>query len=297
MPTAAKTLPRRKPDPIPPIFPLPERLAEGRRKALYEDTKAVLHVPWMGVVTMAFAHYPHFYEALWGGVRPLCASAPFLAACEELRGAAQGSAASLKPGPMGPRLLGLGYDDSEIDDISAVIDIFSRGNMPYVLMATLARLVLERHTLSTHTQAAAPVTPRSVKPGSAFLLIERHHGNAELGELYDNIEATLGLPFVNTDYRALARWPSYLSLAWAGLAPHVPTSAYEAAVDTVHAEAVRLARALPNPGQLNADALAAAANADGAAEQIRETVALFQWLLPGLVTNMAFFEAQLAQSQ
>ena len=295
MPTAAR--PRRKPDPIPPIFPLPERLAEGRRKALYEDTKAVLHVPWMGGGTMAFAHYPQFYEARWAGVRPLCASAPFITACEELGRAAQTAAASLKPNPIGPRLRAMGYDDSELSDISAVIDIFSHGNMPYVLIATLARLVLEGHPLSTDTEAPPPATPRNLKPSSALLLIERHHGNAELGSLYDHIEATLGLPFVNTDYRALARWPTYLSVAFADLAPHVPTRAYDAAVDAVHADAVRLACALPNPGQLNTHDLTAAAAADGATDQIRDTVALFQWLLPGLVTNMAFFEAQLAQSQ
>ena len=50
-------LPRLKPDPIPPLHPVPEFLAEGELKARYEDVKAVLRVPWMGVVTMSFAHY------------------------------------------------------------------------------------------------------------------------------------------------------------------------------------------------------------------------------------------------
>ena len=71
-------LPRLKPDPIPPLHPVPEFLAEGELKARYEDMKAVLRVPWMGVVTMSFAHYRAFYDALWQGARTLCASRDWL---------------------------------------------------------------------------------------------------------------------------------------------------------------------------------------------------------------------------
>ena len=44
---------RLRPDPMPAIHPLPEYLATGRRAEWYEETKKVLQVPWMGVVTMA----------------------------------------------------------------------------------------------------------------------------------------------------------------------------------------------------------------------------------------------------
>jgi len=54
-------LPRLKPDPIPSLHPIPEFLAVGELKARYEDMKAVLRVPWMGVLTMSFAHYRAFY--------------------------------------------------------------------------------------------------------------------------------------------------------------------------------------------------------------------------------------------
>ena len=60
---AMANLPRLKPDPIPQPHPVPEFLAEGELKARYEDMKAVLGVPWMGVVTMGFAHYRAFYDA------------------------------------------------------------------------------------------------------------------------------------------------------------------------------------------------------------------------------------------
>ncbi|MCJ8311013.1 MAG: hypothetical protein MJH08_18300, partial [Hyphomicrobiales bacterium] len=61
----------------------------------------------------------------------------------------------------------------------------------------------------------------------------------------------LGLPFVNTDYRAFSRWPSYFTLAWQDFRSWPAQSDYEAAVTRVHDRAVELARELPNPTGLD----------------------------------------------
>ena len=62
------------PDPIPVIHPLPEYRVTGQRAIWYAETKEVLQVPWMGVVTMAYSHYPNFFGELWRGLKPLCKS-------------------------------------------------------------------------------------------------------------------------------------------------------------------------------------------------------------------------------
>jgi hypothetical protein len=73
--------------PFSAIHPLPEYLATGRRKLWYEEIKAGLQVPWMGVgvVTMALAHYPAFFETLWGALKPLVGSASFVQQATEMR--------------------------------------------------------------------------------------------------------------------------------------------------------------------------------------------------------------------
>ena len=285
------TIARRKPDPVPAIFPLPERDATGERLEMYEDTKAVLQVPWMGVVTMAFSHYPTFYRTLWQGLRPLCASVEFVAACADLRDVTEAAIADQ------PSLLqqfrDMGYGPVEIDQINAMIEIFSHGNMPYILIATAARLLLEGHEIGTGSSVTPNTTTHGPEPLTKLVLMERHHGNAGIHALYDDIEATLGLPFVNTDYRALARWPSYFDAAWGALRDQVDTPDHTAAVATVHAKTVSLIESLPNPNGLTSAALIAAAEADGAKEQITDTVRLFQWLLPGLLVNVAIFQAQM----
>lgn len=54
-----------------------------------------------------------------------------------------------------------------------------------------------------------------------------------------------------------------------------------------------VAEELPNPGSLSAEALRRAAEKDAAPEEVLQVCRLFQWLLPGLITNVAYFRYQL----
>jgi hypothetical protein len=288
-------LERRPPVTIPPIHPQPEYRVSGQRAQWYADMKNVFQVPWMGVVTMAFCHYPNFFETLWAGLKPLAKSKPFVDACLEFRINIERRVRDLAPSPIVRRIVAIGYAPREIDQIRATIDVFSHGNYPYLLAATAARRLLEGH------QPGGRAATRQFKGRHApsvdvpLVLMEKHHADQDTRALYDDIEQTLGLPFVNTDNRALARWPSYFALAWRELKPFVGTPAHAAICTEVHAHADELmGEVLPNPGKLTVDALRDAAKCDGNAEEILRVVSLFQWLLPGLVTNVALLRAQLA---
>lgn len=284
-------LTRLKPDPLPAIRPLPEHLAEGALKAAYEATKQGLQVPWMGVVAMAFARYPTFYAALWSGLEPVAGHARFAAACAELRAAAESAAARLPSTALVPRLRAAGYAPAELDEIRACAEVFAAGNMPYVLMATLARLLLEGHAWS----GAGEAGPYRARPAVAAKppLMERHHADPATRALYDELMRTLGLPFVNTDYRALARWPSYFAIAWADLKQVVEGPGYAAAVQAAHEAAVHQALALPNLAGLTPAGLVEAARQDAPLGEVLDVVRLFQWLLPGLIVNVACLQVQL----
>lgn len=283
---------RLKPAPIPAIHPVPEHLVEGGRALVYEETKSALQVPWMGVVAMAFSHYEAFYAAFWRGMSELYRSDEFDSACDELRHVAEAQAAGLLPSSILDDLADMGYAPREISQIRGVLEIFSHGNMPYLLMATQARLLLEGKELGE----ARTFTPRSgrysVPPGGPLILMEAHHADAPTRALYEEIKRTLGLPFVNTDYRALGRWPSYLALAWSDLRGKVATPEYDVATGALHARAVALALILPNTAGLRCE-MVQAAEGSGVRE-VLPVVRLFQWLLPGLILNVAYLRQQLA---
>ncbi|NQV83766.1 MAG: hypothetical protein HQ494_08100 [Rhodospirillales bacterium] len=285
---------RLRPDPIPAVHPLPEYLATGQRADWYADTKRVLQVPWMGVVTMAYTHYPTFFGELWRGLKPLCESRPFVEACQDLRTHGEAITAELGPASLVGKLSEMGYAPREIDNIRQVNTVFSHGNQPYVIIAAIARHLLEVGDMAGEQKAEVFEGRHAPETQVPFLLMEPHHVDAPTRAVYADIEATLNLPFVNTDYRAFARWPSYFALAWADLAQIAGTPAHEAVCQTCHDRVAGLAAdGLPNPGGLSSDSLRRAAEADGSLEEVIQMCRLFQWLLPGLITNVAYFRHQL----
>ncbi|MDH3234769.1 MAG: halocarboxylic acid dehydrogenase DehI family protein [Alphaproteobacteria bacterium] len=287
-------VPRAMPQPIPAIHPLPEYLAEGETKARYEDMKTVLQVPWMGVVTMAYAHYPNFFDALWAGLRPICGSTAYIEGARDLRARVENGVVALKPPPLAGRLGQMGYAPRELGQIRAMIEVFSHGNFLYLTIAAMTAWLLHGGEMSGVREAAPFAGRHAPEADVPFVLMEAHHVDPPTQALYEDIKATLGLPFVNTDYRALARWPSYFAAAWGDLRSHPGTPAHEAIALSAHEGALTLARTLPNPAGLTAASLCEAAAKDAPLEEIQSVARLFFYLLPGLVTNVAFFRQQLA---
>ena len=76
-------------------------------------------------------------------------------------------------------------------------------------------------------------------------LMEAHHADPTMASMYEDIRETLGLPFVNTDYRAFARWPSYFAPAWADLKGALTGPSYADAVEHVHRVAIDIVSGLP----------------------------------------------------
>ncbi|MBT6095133.1 MAG: hypothetical protein HOH04_09635 [Rhodospirillaceae bacterium] len=287
-------LTRLKPSPIPAIHPVAEYAVEGEAARWYAEMKSALQVPWMGVVTMAFAHYPHFFAALWQGTSPIVSSQAFVAAAQSLQGSVEKGVTNLHPPVIADRLAATGYGAREIEQIRAANDVFSHGNHHYALIATIARTLLEGRDL-TNTDDAVPFVGRHAPEVSVpFVLMEAHHADAPTRAVYEDIKEVLGLPFVNTDYRAFARWPSYWTLAWNDLRQVAGGDEHEALCQSYHdAMAEIVTTTLPNPARLTSKMLRDAAEADGGLAEITDVVRLFQWLLPGLAVNVAYLRHQL----
>ena len=294
MSAATLELPAHPPSPLPVIHAVPELAATGQRAAWYADMKAVLQVPWMGVVTMAYTHYPTFFATLWDGLRPLCASQAYVDAGREIRRAAEDRvAADLAPPDIITRLRAAGYGEGEIDQIREMVEIFSHGNTTYYGLVMMATLLVEGHEIGAQRDPGPPAGRHGPEATVPLVLIEPHHADEPTRQVYNDIKNRLGLPFVNTDYRALARWPSYFALAWRDLRPVAGGDAHRAIATAIHDTARDLALGLPNPAGLTSDALRQAAAADAPLAEVQAMCRLFHVLIPGLIANVAFFRAQL----
>lgn len=286
-------LERRRPDRLVPIHPVPEYLAPADLAARYEEMKAAFGVPWMGVVAMAFAHYRSFYDCLWEGFQEIAGSSLFASACTRLRAETEAAVAALPRPALAQRLSQIGYASRELDEIRETLEVFSAGNYPYLLLASTARHLLAGGALSGSGKLRPANTNPVTSGARRLVLMEAHHASPETRALYQRIKTRLDLPFVNTDYRALARWPSYFEIAWNALDPIIRTPAHDAMTEDLHRRAVNALTAFPNPKGLSTGALLAAGRSDGDPAEIADMVGLFQWLLPELCVNIAILRFEI----
>lgn len=286
-------LPRLRPDPIPSVQYVPEYRADEAMAARYADMKSVLQVPWMGVVTMAYAHFPHFYDAFWGGLRELAASQEFVAAARSLRADMEAAVErELRPHSLVERLGAMGYSAHELDTLRAVPETLSHGNYLYTLLTSAARMLLEGDGLGAPGTVTKFEGSHAPTHGVPLVLMEAHHVDPDTRALYDDVKTTLRLPFLNTDYRACARWPSWFRLTWSDLKPHIDGAAHERCCDLYQRRTTELLKSLPNPAAVTPARIREAAQKDGF-DDVLGVVRLFHHLHAGLMTNVAFFRAQL----
>ncbi len=284
---------RIKPSKVPKITTTPEYLARGELKKLYNDTKKVLQVPWMGVVTMAFAQYIDFYKSLWLNIRPICNSKEFIDASINLRKYVEKRTLELKPTSLIKDLTLLNYNNKELDSIKNLLEIFSHGNMPYLLLSTITRLIVEDIPLNKNNYVFKKKHNYTHKLELPIVLIEEHHANTNLKVLYNTIMSKLNIPILNTDYRALARWPSYLNLSWNKLEQQIKLNKYKVLQNDIHNYTVKIALSLGIHREFRLNDIKKSMGTLNEKENITNTVRLFQWLLPSLVINIAFFRYQL----
>lgn len=126
-------------------------------------------------------------------------------------------------------------------------------------------------------------------------MLEEHHAFGDLRLLYGDIKTTVNLPFVNSDYKAMARWPSYLKHAWESLKPRLGEPAYARARQRLHGHVVDLMEGLPFPFLMDRGAARALGMAERDIDQLTRTAELFQWLISGLMLNVSYFKLSLAE--
>lgn len=292
----------RRPDGNVTVRPVPEHRADAGLEPVYRDLKATFGVPWVGVITQAVAHYRPFFVEAWRQFQPSAASHYFESRCDAIRLSAWEEVECTFEIPShAVRLTRLGYSDVEIDRIRATLDIFDYGNPKYLVFATaIQQSLCGGRRLGGGTggnprdrMPRAPI--RQTDPIPA--MVEEHHALDGLQAVYDDIKATLGLPFINSDYKAMARWPSYLDLAWKDLRPAIDSDAYVQMRQRIHEQALDAVEDLPYAFYVSKARAIAVGLSEEEACELMQVITLFQWLLSGLILNVTWFKQAVAGQQ
>jgi hypothetical protein len=118
--------------------------------------------------------------------------------------------------------------------------------------------------------------------------------DATLRKTFRDIQRTLGLPGINSDYRTLALWPEYLTAVWHRLKPVVNQPRYLEAALALREAAQHVARhVLPRLAlsHKHMDILGRERT------NFLETTSLFTQLLPPLIVNILLMSLDWRSSQ
>ncbi len=111
--------------------------------------------------------------------------------------------------------------------------------------------------------------------------VMEERADEEIRSVYENVRATLRVPFVNFIFRVLANYPDYLGFAWGRIGPHLLTREFERAADGLRARA--LLEPVPNPPEEDWQAL-------GDLKSIRAFTDTIHYVLPKLLLVVSAFD-------
>lgn len=258
--------------------------AGDRIRPIYEDIKQTLGLPFVNLVFQAFAVYPDFLERQWRAFKPLLQTGEFFEFSDRLRGEAYTRMHNYFAVPdICARLEKEKLSSGILQELTGVVELFHYNNPPLLLLLAAQLQAFEVRIGREATPTAADHPVFTDRPA----LIEEDTAPPEIRRVYDDIKRTLGLPMINTDYKAFARYPDFLVAYWDVLKSVSQSPVYSESQQGMRESAWSLVRELPVRVDLTVSHLIDDGLSDDDLSDIIRITDLFLRTLSGLVLNIA----------
>lgn len=265
--------------------PVAEHEASDEIDQVYHHIRQTLRVTGVNLIFRNWARHSGMLPVIWNAVQPNSQTLAFEKAADQLRAAAARAVDSLgRLGAADEVALG----ESQAYQVRGALQLYHYINPKLLLLVAMVRLALDGrpHALQAPAETAAQrIGPGYPRRMYAMEMVDAQPDDKRLQTIFADIQETLSLQSINSDYRTLALWPDYLAAAWAKLKPIVQRDDYDHAAASLRELARTLAAALPFPVALTRDQFE---EAGAHFDQAVESAASFERLLPGLILNVAF---------
>lgn len=260
-----------------------EEDAEGKVKAVYDDIKVTLRVPIVNLIFRILAsQHPDYLQVAWRALQPNVRTLYFEKQSDQLRRRAVEGMISLGGTP--PSAGGA--------DAATVLRVFHYINPKLLLIVAALRsaTVGQQPKLQELPAEDKRQMPLGIPEGAQPLrMVDPAEADERVSALFADIQQTLGLSVLNSDYRALAVWPDFLESAWHALKPVTQQAEYRTLQRELMRAAGEVVTSLPFRMELNPHTLRHCGMSEQDIDGVRATLDRFHQLLPGLVANVSFF--------
>jgi hypothetical protein len=253
-------------------------------RAIFEEIKQTIGLPYIPIIYQAYASLPLFLVAHWERFRPVISSRNFFELGDRLRADAYTRAHNYFDIPdLCEQVQELRFSSGAKEELTETFEQFYYADPLLLLISAAQQQAFEGPTGSA-TVSSLPVHPEfKTKP----VFVDDESASPQVSKIFEETKKSLGLPVVISDVRALARWPGFLHSYWKLLEPLLASPLYQecqfGGLETAWAHA----RELPGPFELTVSQMTdAGMREDDIASVVRLTQA-FTRGLSGSVLNIS----------
>ncbi|HEY3129166.1 MAG TPA: halocarboxylic acid dehydrogenase DehI family protein [Acidobacteriota bacterium] len=274
-----------------PWTEITEQQASGDVAKLYLDIKRTLRVSVVNLLYRIWAAQG-MLPLLWTAARPNLQTIDFENKADSLRTeAVEKIEYDVEVPAHKSRMPLMNLSAGELENIRGELDVFHYVNSKLLLHCALLKQALgflgyrgTGRPLGQIESGIPSEMPREI------VLLDPQSADPDLRSLFAEIGERLKLRAVNSDYRALAKWPAYLRLAWMDLRQYHDAPYYEAHIKNLRNYAMELVRGLPYSTVITSEEAKQAGTDRGT---LTKRVDPFFELLPGLILNISFLKIAL----
>ncbi|MDQ6767739.1 MAG: halocarboxylic acid dehydrogenase DehI family protein [Candidatus Eremiobacteraeota bacterium] len=263
---------------------------DERAREAFRDIKSALRVPIVNLIFQAWAAYPKFLDVTWRRLRPSVLTIEFAALADSINKKVREGTESWPISDHAAQLRARAVNESDIARMREIVDLFTEVNPKLAILATAVDIALSGLSAGGVGTKGPQRDEERERPkefrGVRFTLVEERDALPRVRSIYEDMKATLGLPFIETEYRAMASYPDWLEVWWKDGKPRAGDVRYKALGDDLAASAAQAARTLPHRLFLSNDLLESCALDDAKRAELRRINAMFTRLLPGLIMNL-----------
>jgi short-subunit dehydrogenase len=258
-------------------------------KACLSDIQDTMGIPWKPANWENYATYPEVMQLFWQRLKPAVGTEAFLRnsiaiaerAILEVNHWYQPDRIDLSP--------------SERQQIQRELNAFTFGNPQLLIQQVALSRALQGEIVGRDGKAEPRHGASPYRHTEIQLLDEQAvEGISPQLQQYQDIRQTLGLPFVNSDYLALAKWQTFFLPAWEDVKQWRQRQEYRALEQKLMHIADDAANRLHPKVVIGEQELSDLLTDQGDFENLQQMVQMFTQLLPGLIVNVAMFHRGVA---
>ncbi|HEY2933973.1 MAG TPA: halocarboxylic acid dehydrogenase DehI family protein [Acidobacteriota bacterium] len=269
-----------------------EREATGEIAEIFRDIRRTLRVPLVNLLYRVWASEKGLLPLLWNVSRPNLQTIDFEGKADGLRSEAiENLAYDVSVPDQASRLAGLKLGAPDIARLRSELNVFHYVNFKLLLHCAMLKRALGFLGCRGTGQPLGFIEPGiPAEAPHQIELVDEQPSDPELKALFEDIRQKLKLNRINTDYRALGKWPQYLRMAWNDLRSYHDSPYFELHQKKLRSYASDFVSGLPYTVKISSQAARRAGVNRG---ELEKRVDPFFNLLPGLILNIAFMKIAL----